>query len=104
MLENTHPVGALERSLDKRGQQVRIRMVPELSHRLQSLTYDFGYFCHLLPLTYLRTFTCGRFDLLLGERYAPGFLRQTATNIDPEVTHIDFNCLLRLPPAHPAPA
>src|SRR5579863_1049629 len=53
MLENTYSIAALERSLDKRGQQVRIRMVPELSHRLQSLTYDFGYFCHLLlPVTY----------------------------------------------------
>ncbi len=103
MLENTQPVGALERSLDKRGQQVRIRMVPELSHRLQSLTYDFGYFCHVTA-AYLRSFTCGRFDLLLGERCAPGFLRQPATNIDPEVTDIDLNCFERLPPAHATPA
>jgi hypothetical protein len=103
MLENTHPVTALERSLDKRGQQVRIRMVPELSHRLQSLTYDFGYLCHITA-TYLRTFTCGRFDLLLGERCAPGFLRQPASNIDSQVTHIDLNRFLRLPPAHPTAA
>ena len=107
MLQDFNLLALPQRLLYERAEQVRIRMLSELRNCLQSLAYDFGYFRHL-PFgftlqNHLRPIARRSFRLLLGERLPTGFLRQPAANIDPQVTHIDLQSLLRLPPAHPSP-